>query len=667
MDVKGFLRLFHSGTKEINLGDIKSPKLKRGPAPKPKATPVNEINLSKASDDLPIGDMSSQQMPYNELNLGDITDPTLKKGRAAAGTSIEPNPRDLPISRKKLQEVDSSSSEIPYNEYDMGSPTGNLNVDDPRLPVSSHGLDVVGGNKVPASRRSTNIGSEARVPAHRTQTMPEEVGIKVYGKGGGSKSVKPETIIDAEIIDKVDNKAVKEILEKNKGRSFSDLLKSPTAKRTLIAAGVLTGAGVGYNALQSTETSPSAKFIAPDIIGSKEALAEENQVAQKDRELAKGQQTKKIEDVDKLVESLQDKEDDQEAKSNRLDYMNLMMNAQQAASQNSFANAILKAGIQAGNAISRSGKEADYTVADELAKTADAPVENVKKLVETDASSKKLQQIQEEMTDEAKMRDPNSEISKFYRAQYGSFFPNLSPSASAFAMNKVAPILSQLHMTREAAESRKQARAEASAEKEERNKEINKFKAQTSVDKQVSQLYKSKDYEAYNAAKDAQVALDAAIASGDKTEAGTAFMQFGKIAQGDNSVLRDGDMIMLAGGYDYTSVGDMLSKLRAKAAGGNFNDKELKQMRKVSEKVQQLKGERVQQLVSPIIERIKANDLNLLEHFDPAQIEEFTNKSDESTSKYSEKEEAGIANYMRVKGLSREEAVSQLRAGGRLK
>ena len=411
-----------SGAKEIDLGDIKSPKLKSGPTPKPKAVPINEIELQKIKNQLELGDIPSQQVPLNEFDLGDITDPALKKGRPSSPISIEPNPRDLPVSRKKLSEVESSSMSTPVNEFDMGDIPGNLSVDDPKLPVLSQGLDIVGGNKVPALR---------------TQTMPEEVGIKVLGKAGQSKYFKPDHVIDGDFIDSVDNSAAKSILEKNKGRKISDLLKSPTAKKALATVVTVAAIKAGYDAFgnQSVETSPSAKFTAPNISGSEETLAEEAKVAQKDRELEKGQQTKRIEEVSSLVDSFQDKQDDQEAKSSRLDYMNLMMNAQQAASQNNFANAILKAGIQAGNAISRSGKEADYTVADELAKTANAPVENVKKLAETEATQLKLNEMDRAEKEEAELKDPNSDISKFTVQQFAKYGLNIKTADQAKKMN----------------------------------------------------------------------------------------------------------------------------------------------------------------------------------------------------------------------------------------
>jgi hypothetical protein len=150
-----------------------------------------------------------------------------------------------------------------------------------------------------------------------------------------------------------------------------------------------------------------------------------------------------------------------------------------------------------------------------------------------------------------------------------------------------------------------------------------KTKTQESVDKLVSQAQKSKDFEAYNASKDAINSLDAAIESGDKTASGSAFMQFAKIAQGDNSVVRDGDMAILAGRFNYTSPTEMITKLAARAKGGNFNEQELRQMKAVAERARQIKGERVQRLLSPAILRAQEAGLNLAESIDPAVVEEF--------------------------------------------
>ena len=239
----------------------------------------------------------------------------------------------------------------------------------------------------------------------------------------------------------------------------------------------------------------------------------------------------------------------------------------------------------------------------------------------------------DEMNDETKMRDPNSDISKM-TTELAQKVGILKPgqSASAMSLKNAGVNLSQLLMTIEAGNARKEAARIAGEEKATTKEASDKLKIQSSVDKQTAQLLKSKDHESYNAAKDAGHALDFALESGDKTAAGSAFMQFAKTAQGDNSVVRDNDMAVLAGGYNYLNPMDMITKLAARARGGNFNDKELKQMKEVAAAVQRIKGQRVQQLMSPILERSKSANLNLNETLDPRMVEEFSGKSSNNNS-----------------------------------
>ena len=268
--------------------------------------------------------------------------------------------------------------------------------------------------------------------------------------------------------------------------------------------------------------------------------------------------------------------------------------------------------------------------------------------METKSSEQKLKAAQEELSDDAKMRDPNSEVSKLtaeLAAKAGLIKPGQVMSAQALKNSGVN--IGNLLSTIEAGKARKESAALQREAMSASKGETNKLKIQGSVDRQVSQLLKSKDYEAYNAAKDAKSALDFALESGDKTASGSAFMQFAKIAQGDNSVVRDGDMAILAGGYNYTSPAQMITKLAAKAAGGNFNNDELKQMKAVADKVQEIKGRRVQQLMSPVIERAGAAGLNLEESLDPSMIGEFSGKSQGLTT--------GIVKVRRIKdGLTKD-------------
>jgi hypothetical protein len=99
-----------------------------------------------------------------------------------------------------------------------------------------------------------------------------------------------------------------------------------------------------------------------------------------------------------------------------VDYSSLMREAQQSSNQNDFYNHLLRAGNQAGAAIASLGAgsqvKADYSGVDALEKTAGKPVSDIKGLMETKGTEQKLKAAQAELSDDAKLRDPNSEVSK---------------------------------------------------------------------------------------------------------------------------------------------------------------------------------------------------------------------------------------------------------------
>lgn len=277
--------------------------------------------------------------------------------------------------------------------------------------------------------------------------------------------------------------------------------------------------------------------------------------------------------------------------------------------------------------------KADNSGSDRIRKEAGRFEDRAKQKSEAVIQDQKLRANQKDLNDTEKLRDINSDISKTARELAKKLGINVTDRVSAKQLQDAGLPLGTLLSTQMAAESRREMAALARESKSESKEKESKFKVQGSVDKQVAQLYKSKDYEAYNAAKDAVNAVEAAILSGDKTASGSAFMLFAKIAQGDNSVVRDGDMAVLAGSYNYTSPSEMISKLAAKARGGNFNEQELKQMKAVAARTQQIKGERVQRLMSPIVKRADEAGLDLTETLDPATVEEFKPKQEAKAMK----------------------------------
>lgn len=293
---------------------------------------------------------------------------------------------------------------------------------------------------------------------------------------------------------------------------------------------------------------------------------------------------------------------------------------------------LLKAAQMGGSALASA--KADTSYADEQLKTTDFNENRLK-------SAETLKEANRKILEEKEKRDPNSKISKLMQQSLLMLKPGMNVQGiSAAQVEKTFPSLAQAINMQEAIQSRKEQAAlnrEEMAlrrsEKSEKEKEKGSSDARSSVDKMVTNLYKSKAYEGYEATKSAQAALDNAIAKGDKTTIGSAFMMYAKIAQGDNSVVRESDMKNLAGSYNYTSPSEMFAKLAAKAEGGNFTTTELQQMKGVANLIEKVKGKQVQNLVNPIRNRIEGAGLNAAEIIDPSVLEEFSQqKQQESTT-----------------------------------
>ena len=87
------------------------------------------------------------------------------------------------------------------------------------------------------------------------------------------------------------------------------------------------------------------------------------------------------------------------------------------------------------------------------------PVEDVKAKFGAHKEQQSYKKAKEELDDDAQKRDPNSEISKFYREKFGPFIPGITDKTSASHMEKALPQLTQLINTTEASDSRKERAA----------------------------------------------------------------------------------------------------------------------------------------------------------------------------------------------------------------
>lgn len=295
--------------------------------------------------------------------------------------------------------------------------------------------------------------------------------------------------------------------------------------------------------------------------------------------------------------------------------------------QSNLLMGLLKASQMGGAALA--GSKADTSYADaELAKGNQA-VNRLK----TDSDMKEQEANILQKRDK---RDPASNQSKMYqdillKLNPGMDVSGLSAEDVEKAFPSIASAVGRQDALAAAAENAKLKREEMSVtkgEKSELQDEKQNFEIQKTVDKMVNNLRNSDDYKTYQASKAAQAALDNAISSGNKTDTGSAFMLYAKIAQGDNSVVRESDMKNLAGSYNYSSPSEMFSKLSAKAAGGNFNTQELKQMKNIATLIQKIKAKHIKEQLAPIQSRMKKYNLDPDEIISPEMTREFSDNSE---------------------------------------
>jgi hypothetical protein len=549
----------------------------------------------------------------------------------------------------------------------------------------------------PYSKEGIMVPEGTGVPALRTQTMPEvpssfragdvEVPFKQiseadelaklrqtkpsYNESVGNSSSLASTADELQgSIDDVLKPSSNNIqLDQGKEivRSLEDVLKPRFTTGQKVGGAAVGVAGVG--GLMSMG-GDEKKIQIPDI-NKKTPTANEGKqtivAGEKKEESKKTQQQAKTapnltdNDQQKLIEiGKKLSQSPESVTKDDVDYLSMLKQAQESDDQSRFINNLLRAGTTIGAAIA--GVKPDYSGVEALDKQINKAA-NVKQLMTADMSQKKLEAAKRQLEDDKALRDPQSEISKQLRGLLVKAGYPVAENVSAKSLKDMGVnpynILTSIESARIAATARKDAmedRAEA--------------KARTEITSMVNNFSKSKDVERYNSAKEALDALNLAMETKDKTAMGSAFMKFAKEAQGDTSVVRDGDMRILAGGYNFLSPEQMITKLAAKAQGGDFNETELQQMKRVVQMGISARQKRIQQQASPIFSRIQKSKMDESIFFDPTLASELKGTGQEqattSTQVYTPQQEAGIKAYADSKGISREEAISRLKTAKRL-
>lgn len=87
-------------------------------------------------------------------------------------------------------------------------------------------------------------------------------------------------------------------------------------------------------------------------------------------------------------------------------------------------------------------------------------------------------------------------------------------------------------------------------------------------------------------------------------------MGYAKTAQKDNSVVRESDMKVLAGGTNYGSLGALVDKFRAKTKGAVFTPAELKEFKAVMKTIADIKRSEIKESLNPILKKAEKSDLD---------------------------------------------------------
>lgn len=229
--------------------------------------------------------------------------------------------------------------------------------------------------------------------------------------------------------------------------------------------------------------------------------------------------------------------------------------------------------------------------------------------------------------------DPNSQISKLMRDSLKSLGLDIGSidKVSYAQLEKLYPSLANAIMAKSVADAKRIDATAALKIKEQEKTEKSYEKTRTIVNNKVSKLIEGKTspFTGYNQAKQTTQMLDNAISAWDdsdrdaKIKNSVAFMQYAKLAQGDDSVVRSSDMQALAGGLNYASPYALLNKFAAKAEGSPFTKDELLEMRKVIDTIRKVKKQQLQQRLDPIKLDAERGGYDLDQSISPDIIDEI--------------------------------------------
>lgn len=141
-------------------------------------------------------------------------------------------------------------------------------------------------------------------------------------------------------------------------------------------------------------------------------------------------------DKETLAKAEQERFAKEQAQVTPDDYVNQLKAAQEKDARQQIINDITASAERLGSGLSRTAVDKDY-IKDAQSKDKDKNVNNLKTLMSADMDQKKLKKVQSELDDEAKLRDPKSDVSTAFRqalAKLGIKHTDKTSAADAKAM-----------------------------------------------------------------------------------------------------------------------------------------------------------------------------------------------------------------------------------------
>lgn len=246
--------------------------------------------------------------------------------------------------------------------------------------------------------------------------------------------------------------------------------------------------------------------------------------------------------------------------------------------------------------------------------------------------------LAQELESKQAKNDPNSQLSKLMRRSLQEMDIDMKgfENVSYAQLEKLYPAFTQALYTKlsiqakqQTAASNAQKRLEDKKDKEQTTKEALKEKKFNEVNRRVQNVLKDDDIKLYKNTKTTDALINQAIKNWDtsgksyKESAQAAFMGYAKAAQQDSSVVRESDMRVLSGGYNFGDLGSLVSKFAAKAQGSDFSKAELEEFKAVMKTIRDIKRSELKQRLTPIMRTIQTAEIPVDTVFDPEFVDDI--------------------------------------------